>query len=45
LGEYTYLLGLLIMGTIVFAFTMVSIERERRARRGSHRRDSTLHAN
>lgn len=40
MGEYTYLLGLLIMGTIVFAFTMASIERQRRAHRNG-RQNST----
>ena len=35
MGEYTYLVGLLIMGAVVFAIAMAGIERERRA----HRRD------
>jgi hypothetical protein len=32
-GEYTYLVGLVIMGLVVFAVGMVAAERERRARR------------
>jgi hypothetical protein len=35
MGEYTYLLGLVIMGLVVFAFGMAAAQRERRA----HRRD------
>jgi flagellar biosynthesis/type III secretory pathway M-ring protein FliF/YscJ len=35
MGQYTYLVGLIIMGLAVFAFGMFAAERERRAR-GEH---------
>jgi hypothetical protein len=37
LGEYTYLVGLIIMGLVVFAFGMAAAARERRAYRRDHR--------
>jgi hypothetical protein len=33
MGEYTYLVGLIIMGLVVFGFGMAAAGRERRAHR------------